>query len=262
MACFNKWDVGGCGCAATTICITTCSGAIPLDGGTITVTGLGSCTTDATGCCTAPWLTSGSHGYTVVDSAGNTLATASKTWTAGAANTVSIIAPTSGKCCGVNYVPATLTATDAIGTFTMKFAGTDGSGNPYWTGGRYAPGTVWDCAAGTTYAGSTRSCYTLTCISGGTPAYTLTRDWAWACFPLSCAPGTKVYFDNSGVANVPGNPCSVAGGGLACTNGVDTSSGTITSAATNDPFTIAFSMTPAGGNQTTDPVGGGVSISQ
>jgi hypothetical protein len=115
-----------CCCAGSRICITTCSGAIPLDGATITVTGLGSCTTDATGCCAAPWLTSGSHSYTVVDSAGDTLATASKTWTAGATNTVGILFPTTGKCCGVYLDTGDADGHRRQGTFTMKFAGTDG----------------------------------------------------------------------------------------------------------------------------------------
>lgn len=255
----------GCCCGSSKICLSACG--VALVGATITVSGLGSCTTDATGCCDAPWLTTGSHSYTVTDSSGGTLCSNTQNFTAGATNNVSCVGLTTGRCCHGFFIPATLTATDAAGTFTLTFTGTDISGNPQWQGGyaitlssRTVSVVGGVCTvAGSSTLGPVRVCYTLTCTLSSTPIFSLLRHWSWV--STGTAPTINYFYYQNPATLSPGvcvtsppSSCGVAAD--------DTASGT-TSTASNSPFSVTFgALAASGGNKMADPVGGGATISQ
>jgi hypothetical protein len=244
-----------CCCAPAGVCVVACSPGVALAGASLSIAGVGSCTTDATGCC--PSLSaSGTHAYTVTlgpDTVG------SGSWNFSAGPTIAIPGPTDGKCCQGVYIPTTLTATDAIGTFAMAFWRVDGAGNFQWTGGHSATkSSLPSCPTGTVSSGPVPVCYTFTCVLSGSPAkYTLQRSWS----TVNTLATGDIYWQQS-YTFTPGGLCTFGPPGL-CSSHNDESDGQTNAVAGTTPFAVNFAtMAAALANVTTDPIGGSVAISQ
>lgn len=248
-----------CCCVSSKICFTACF--VPVQGATFTVTGLGSCVTGSDGCCDAPWLTSGSHTWTAVDSGGTTICSGGGTWTAGTTNTKNCT-PSDGVCCGSYYIPNNLTATDALGSFGMAYTGTDISGNPQWEGCRVVTVTsaTADTSGGTCNvpgppaSGPVRICYIMTCQSSGSPAFTIVRIWPF----ITTNGGILTYFQDPTTCG--SGPCNNPPPLLCGSPNVSTASGSAASATTT-PFSVSFSLSTDPGAALPDPVGGGLVVS-
>ena len=255
-----------CGGCTITFCVTVCGG-LHLYGALVQVysgaTLLDQCTTGAGGCCTMPTLATAGT-YTVkVTYGSNTLFNSSRSVVCGtnaiAAGAVGIV------CCSGYYIPYALTITDAGGTGSMWYYGPDPIfGYPTWYGCVQSsatsstvttPGGVCTVAAPATHL--INVCYKMQCV-GGSPPFTLERDWGYVFYS-----GSPVYYS-------AGSSCPAGGLGVLCSAGPPGPCGTLVDSATgtgtpsgSSPFAITFApLTPSGGNTTTDPVGGSVTITQ
>lgn len=267
-----------CGCV-TNICVSAVcpSATISLQGATINIAGVGSCTTNSSGCCQFSSWTTGSYSITVVYQ-GVTVFSGTRTITACHTNNIVITSVPSGFiCCGNCLIPTTLFVTDANGTHTAP-----------WTG------STWNVCYSKTVTGVTLSgpsgcgclcsaagpislpiAYTLSCApSPAVNSLQIGVEWTCACCvgvagcncsaSVGCLASTGIfqYF-------APSNGCTVFGSGFVadcniCVGGASNPSFdgvSVTQAWSQcDPFTLSATL-PGTGNFTANPVGTSISIS-
>jgi hypothetical protein len=247
---------------------------LPLYGAVVTVTSggstLDSCTTNATGCCTMSVLTTpGTYTVTVTFN-GSTIYSASRSVVCGT-NTIGIAAPSNVICCSGYYIPYNLTGTDAIGTFLLTYSASQSSfyALPTWVGCRIISVTAIKldpafCPGGCVTLGpatfSLEVCYLFQCKTSGGNHFYLERDWPYNFL----TGGTTPYYYAQNTLDNCASPISACGAGPCgnlCGGGGNDSTGNA-NPSSSAPFAISFTMTPMAGNQTTDPIGGNVSVSQ
>lgn len=250
-----------CGCGPVHLCVTACG--IPLYGAIVAVSGVGSCTTAAGGCCDIAGLAAGTYTVTVTFD-GTTIFSGSRTLIVGT-NIIAIATPSNVVCCGGAYIPKTLTLTDAIGTLTLGYYGFTGPTTQAWYACRMV--TVTSCVENTTgggcvvaapASGPVMVCYQMTCDSSASPPFQLERSWKYTTYTGG---GTFAPYPLSGGScPAPGAACLLPDScvGFPHTNTAD---GTAAPTSTS-PFTVSFTMTDNGANLTPDPVGGNCVASQ
>lgn len=248
-----------CGCSSTTkICVTVCSGlsaygyTIELYSGSSEVD---SCVTDSTGCCT--FTETGTYTVKVYNPEGTLISTSTHTLS-GTTITIAATDP-AVVCCGGYVIPVTMSLTDATGTVPLVYSSTVG-GSSFWYACVQPIRTCYNysgvaCALVSSSQAMT-VCYLFACQPSSSPKFGLTRTWAWNYWPI--AP-TAVWMNGSWATCSPGSPCIVAGGSP-CSNNTDSSASRATPSS-SAPFAISFTPVPAGGNATSDPIGGTVAIS-
>jgi hypothetical protein len=165
--------------------------------------------------------------------------------------------PASIVCCGGYAIPYNLSLTDTIATIALAYVAS--SSPPLWTGCNPVsirsstvtfPGGA--CTIGTPAVQDINVCYAMTCNSGSSPTFAMTRTWTW----VTDVRNPPIYYSQ---ANIGG--CSVGCGvpGV-CSGSNDSASGSANPTSAS-PFAISFAMTDNGANTTADPVGGGVGVS-
>lgn len=267
---------GCCGCSFI-VCVTACGGAVG-SGITIDIYSTGgvfltSCNTIVGGCCTISTLSAGTYNIRVIYG-GSTHNLGNHAVTCGGTLTVSVGSPPGTDiCCGTCSIPATLTLTDSAAGCTLGYAGLYQGTYQSWAGCELVTKSCYsvDTGAGggscTPVGPSNQSmliCYLMYC-TGGSPSLTCIRSWGYIFIPVL----TPVWY--SGAAGHPpgtatctpaGTFCSPAPPAACGTPLTDTDSGTANPTSCGDSgFAVSFSMTPAGGNSTSDPITGNVSVS-
>lgn len=216
-----------CGGCTVSICAVFCGKNVA--GVSVSISGGGSGTTDATGCVSLTIPSAGTYNVTI-SLTGFTTRTQSKALTCGGSATVQF------------NIANTLTLTDSSTTITLTNTGT---GHNIWRGcyelaeastqttAQFQPADQCDCPSGGIVAGNCDIEYQLDCgETGGPGVWTLTRQWGACCWSAACntAPFTAVYSSNSAM-----NLTTCTGGR---SGGLD--SGTTTQAVLAFPFTVTL----------------------
>jgi hypothetical protein len=262
----GRWVGERKGGTGTSICVTSCSPAVPLYGAVIQLWTTGtpstlvtSCTTTTSSAC-CRFTQTGSYVVKVLVN-GSVVNTSTRTLNGGTIVIALGASQANVVCCGGYAIPYNLTLTDAIGS--LSFVYYPNYFYPIWYGGHPATGLSCSvttpnnvCVAAAPSQGPVKVCYQMICNSGSTPAFTLQRSWSWV-----YQQGTLVpiwYQDTSGF--VPGQPCTTAPPASCGSPHTDTASDSQAPSSTS-PFVIDFNPAAAAGNYTGDPVGGGVVVS-
>jgi hypothetical protein len=190
--------------------------------------------------------------------------------------------PAGAECCRTWAIPQTIFLTDALGTYSMTYGGMDSFGNKVW--GLYYTINLFAypsaeltshpgiCTFGTPGTAPVQIAYQLVCEpnGGGTGVPQLFIQRSWGVGPVSLGGPDNYAPCNGTVGGITSNSCitgnppptnSLSYGtasGLSCGGG-DGVTDQLSAPTTVSPFAVTSSL-PNGPFFTTDPVGGGVTI--
>ena len=232
----------GCPCCAKlsqTICVvfTCAANTFPVEGADVQISrageAVGSCTTDASGCCTIAVPQPGL--YTLNVSVNGTVVALRPIQVPSAPVEVVLTPSSDFVCCGGQLVPRTLNATDGAGPFRLFYL--TGSAPPVWIGTNTADvATAVDCQRPPTIytPGTVGLVYRLSCLQAG-PGRTFSLGRVWPTNGLVNLPPAFIsaYFQSDGATA----GCGPEGFCGAC----DGDSG-LADPTSSSPFMITFSM--------------------
>jgi hypothetical protein len=259
----GRWVAERTGGSQTTICVSTCSPAVPVYGAVVTIksgsNAVASGTTGTGGCVTLP--VSGS--YTIqVQVGGTQVYSGLRSLSVGSTTTISLGSNSGLVCCGGYAIPQNLTLTDAAGS--LQFSYYPNYYYPIWYGGHAVtrqscsattPNNI--CVVAAPSDGPVRICYQMICYAGSNPTFSIQRSWSWVYQQGTLMP--IWYQDPTGFT--PGQTCSTAPPAICGSPHTDTASFSANPSSTN-PFTLAGTPVAGTSNYTSDPVGGSIVISQ